>query len=242
MSGHDAVNYGTGNTRRGNPTKTTSFSDAENQTGAISTQTQFDILGNAVKTIDAKGFISTVEYSDRFGSPDAEARSNNAPGQLNGLNTFAFATRATNQAGYTVHTQFDYFSGSTVDAEDLNGNVSTMFYNDVLDRPTQVINANNRSSFKSQATTVYDDINKKVTVTSDLYLFDDNLSKGESFYDSLGRTTETRSYETGGYIVTAKPQYDSLSRVVQTTNPYQPYLNEQPVWTTTFYDNLGRSL
>lgn len=240
VSGHDTTNFGTANTRRGNATKATSFSDAQNQTGAVATQTQYDILGNVVKTIDPKGFVSTVDYSDRFGSPDAEARSNMAPGQLTGLSTFAFATSATNPAGFTGYTQFDYFSGSVVDGEDLNGNVSTTFYNDVLDRPTQVIRANNRPNLRSQTTTAYDDIGRKVTVTSDLYSFNDNLSKGESFYDSLGRTTETRSYETGGYTVTAKPQFDALGRVIQSSNPYRPYMSEQPVWTTTTYDNLGR--
>lgn len=240
VSQHDYENYGPANIRRGNVTKKTSFADAQNQTGAISARSQYDILGNVVKTVDANGNASTIEYDDRFGTPDANARLNSAPSQLAGKNTFAFATKATNAKGFINYSQFDYSSGSVVDAEDFNENVATTFYNDILDRPTQVISANNRPGVRSQATTIYDDINKKVTVTADLYSFGDNLSRGESFYDSLGRTTETRSYEAGGFIVTAKPQYDALGRVVQATNPYRPYLNEPPVWTATTYDALGR--
>jgi RHS repeat-associated protein len=239
VSGHDSVNYSSANFRRGNPTKVTSFSDVNNSSTAISSQTQFDILGNVIKTIDPKGNISTIDYSDSFGSPDSEARTNNFPSQLNGKNTFAFATSATNSLG-TSFSQVDYFSGNTVDTEDINGNTSTAFFNDILDRPTQTVSANNRSNFRSQTTITYNDDAKTVTATSDLYTFGDNLSKGVSIYDSLGRTTEARSYEIGGYTVTAKPQYDALGRVIKTTNPYRPYLNEQPVWTTTEYDVLGR--
>lgn len=241
VSGHDSINYGIENVRRGNATKVTSFSNAQTQTGAISNQTQYDILGNIVKIIDPKGFVSTIDYSDRFGSPDAEARLNSPPSQLNGQNAFAFATSTTNPAGHKGYTQFDYFTGSIVDAEDLNENVNTTFYEDLLDRPTRVINANNRS-LRSQTTTIYDDINRRVTVTSDLHAFNDNLSKGESFYDSLGRTTETRNYDVGGFTVVTKPEYDAMGRIIKTSVPYRPYLNEQPVWTTTTYDSLGRAV
>jgi RHS repeat-associated protein len=246
VAGHNSINYGTSYTRRGNITKSISYIDAQNpnQTNAVATQTQYDILGNVVKTIDAKGYITTIDFSDRFGSPDGEARGNwdtqPAPIQLNGQNTFAFQTSTTNPLGYAAYSQFDYYSGLIVDSEDVNENVSTTFYNDALDRPTQVITANNRPALRSQTTTVYEDINRKVTVTTDLYSFNDNQKKTVTFYNGLGRTTETRSYETGGYAITSDPQYDGLGRVIQTVNPYRPYLNEQPVWTTTSYDGLGR--
>ena len=244
VSGHDSVNYNISNTRRGNVTRLISYSDAQYQTGLVSTYRQYDILGNVVKTIDAKGFINIIDYSDRFGSPNGEARGNwdtvPVPAQLSGLLTFAFATEVTNPAGYRSFSQFDYFSSLKVDSEDLNGNVSTIFYNDILDRPTQIIRVNNRPDLRSQVTTIYDDVNRKVTVTSDLNVFNDNLIKSESFYDSLGRTIDTKNYETGGYVVISKPQYDAFSRVIQSTVPYRPYMNEQPAWTTTNYDSLGR--
>jgi YD repeat-containing protein len=239
ISGHDS-NYGTSYTTRGQVTKVTSYADAQNQTGAVSTYTQYDIAGNTVKAIDAMNNAMTLSYNDSFGSPDAEARNSLPPSLLSGQQTFAFATSATNQLGYTGYTQVDYYTGQVVDAEDMNGNVSTTLYNDVLDRPTQTISANNRPAFRKQATFGYDDLNRKVTVTSDSKIYGDNLIKSESFYDKSGRTTETRQYEDVTNYTASQQQYDSLGRAYKSSNPFRPYLSETPQWTTTSFDALGR--
>lgn len=239
ITGHD-TNYSTSFTTRGNLTKVTRFANAPDQTGAVSIYSQYDIAGSVVKTIDANGNAATISYNDNFGSPDAEARTNSAPTLLNGQQTYAFPTSATNPLGFTAYTQVDYSTGALVDAEDINGNVGTTFYDDILDRPTQSISANNRSAFRRQSTITYDDTNRKVTVTSDSKNFDDNLAKVESIYDKLGRTIESRSYESGSNYIAALTEYDSLGRAYRSSNPYRPYLNEQPEWTTTTFDSLGR--
>jgi RHS repeat-associated protein len=239
ISGHNP-SYGTNYTIRGNTTKVTSYSDSQNQTGAVSAFRQYDIAGNSVKGIDAKGYVSTVDYTDRFGNADGEARNNTAPALLNGQQSFAFATSATNSSGDTTYGQFDYYTDAVVDAEDINGNVSTIFHNDVLDRPTQIISANNRPSFRVQTTTMYDDVNRKVTISKDSKIFGDNLLKAESYYDVLGRTFETRNYETALNYVASLTQYDAFGRPYKYSNPYRPYLGEQPNWTTTTFDSLGR--
>ena len=239
ISGHDS-NYGTNYTTRGLATKVTSYADAQNQTGAISTYAQYDITGNTVKAIDAKGFAMTLGYADNFGSPDAEARNTLPPSLLSGQQTFAFVTSATNQLGYTGYSQVDYYTGQIVDAEDMNGNVSTTLYNDVLDRPTQTISANNRPAFRKQTSIAYDDLGRKVTVTSDSKTYNDNLIKSESLYDKMGRTTETRQYEDATNYTAAQQQYDSLGRAYKSSNPFRPYQNETPQWTTTSFDSLGR--
>ncbi len=244
ITGHE-TSYGTSYVTRGNVTKITSFENAQSQTGAISSYRQYDIAGNPVKGIDAKGYVNTMDYSDRFGSPDAEARNNSAPSLLNGQQTFAFPTSSTNQAGYTSYAQFEYYTSGVVDAEDLNGNVSSMFYNDILDRPTQAIAVNNRSGFRNQATIVYDDVNRKVTTTSDSKTFGDNLIKSESFYDKMGRTFETRQYESASVYIAGQQQYDSLGRAFKSSNPVRctvgsPPTCEQIEWTTTSFDDLGR--
>ena len=242
VSGFDA-SYNGAHTRRGNPTSVTRFAKAQDQTQPITSHSQFDILGNLVKAIDPMGSVVTFDYSDRFGAPSGEARGNwdnaPAPPQLSGLNTFAFGTLASNSLGST-YTQIDYSTGSVVDAEDVNGNVTTCFYADPLGRKTQVIRANNRPALRNQQTFVYNDAARKVTVTSDLFAFGDNLLKTEGIYDSFGRTAETRKFEAGGYIAT-RTEYDALGRVARTSNPFRPYLSESPVWTTMGYDRLGRT-
>ena len=258
--GHDTNNYGITNTSRGNVTKITSFGNARNQTEAVNTYSNYDILGNVVKTYDAKGYISTIDYSDRFGAPDGEARSNSAPSYLdpqnitryplNGQSAFAFPTSATNPLSYTVYTQFDYFTGQAVNSEDINGVINKEIYNDLLDRLTQTVTAVG-TALEMQSNIVYDDANRRVEFRSDLNNLNDNLLKSESFYDGLGRTIENRKYEAdGGYIATKlipfamvqDPETSIWRGGKKSSNPYRPNAGEQPIWTTGLSDSLGRSI
>ncbi len=251
-SGFDSVNFGSSYTRRGNVTALTGFENAQNQTAPLTTYSQYDVLGNVVKIIDAKGNFATLDYSDRFGSADGEARSNSAPTQLNGQNTFAFPTSATNTIPFqwVSYTQFDYFTGATVNTEDVNGIITKTFYNDVLDRPTQAFSAVG-TIFEIQSKIIYDDANKRIETRSDLNTLNDNLLKSESFYDGLGRTIETRRYESdGGYIasktipfVMAQDPETQIWRVgAKVSNPYRPNAGEQPVWTTNLSYALGSKI
>lgn len=238
VAAHDSANYGTGNTTRGNPTKITSYAGAQNQTGAVSTQTQFDILGNLVKTIDANGNISVISYNDNFGLPDSDATTNTPPSQLNGLSTFAFPTSTTNPLGWTHYIQYDYFTRASVNTQDVNGMITKTLYDDILDRATQTFSAVGTAK-ELQSSIVYDDANRRVEQTSDLSTLNDNLLKSESFYDGLGRTFESRTYKDSGYIA-VNTEYDALGRAKRVTNPYRPDLNEPQLWTESFYDALGR--
>jgi RHS repeat-associated protein len=249
--GHDTVNYGTGRDIRGNVTKVTTYGNAQTLAEPISGYSQYDILGNVVKAIDAKGNASTVSYNDNFGFPDGEARINSAPSQLNGQSTFAFPTSATNALGWvTGYSQVDYFTGASVNTEDINGVVSKTSYNDLLDRPTQTVSAVG-TTFERQSNIVYDDTNRRIEAKSDLFAVNDNLSKSESFYDGLGRTIESRKYESdGGYVATKSvpflvmqdPQTSQWRVGAKASNPYRPWAGEQPVWTTSLSDELGRGI
>jgi RHS repeat-associated protein len=241
------------NSYRGNVTKTRSWLKygSEPETW-LEGRIEYDVLGNVIKTIDAKNNITQIHYTDRFGIPDGEARSNSAPAQLNGQSTFAFPTSATNAMGWiTGYSQVDYYTGQSVDAEDINGVVNSTFYNDDLDRPTQSITANNLPDFKRQTNVLYDDENRRVETKADLNAFNDNLLKSESFYDGLGRTIKNIKYESGGsYIITESVPFvmvqdpeTSVWRVgTKQSNPYRPGAGEQPVWTTALSDALGRPI
>jgi RHS repeat-associated protein len=249
--GHDTATYNANYATRGNLTKTTTYGNASNQSEPISSYANYDILGNVVKTYDAKGFISTIDYTDRFGAPDNEARSNTAPTQLNGQSTFAFPTSSTNALGWVIgYAQFDYFTGAAVNTEDINGVISKTVYNDLLDRQTQSVSAIG-TVFEQQSNTIYDDSNHRVETKSDLNALNDNLLKSESFYDGLGRTIEARKYESdGGYIASKSipfvmatdPETGILRVGAKVSNPYRPNAGEQPIWTTELSDALGRSI
>jgi RHS repeat-associated protein len=244
ISGLDS-GFTTGYTTRGNVTKVSRWLNSPS--GWIYTYAQYDIAGNVVKAIDGRGYATDFEFNDRFGAPTGEARANTAPSELAGLTSFAFPTKVTNALGQTSYTQFDYYLGKPVDAEDANGVVSSGFYNEALDRPTQVIRANTASpadSNKNQTTFAYNDASRLITTTSDRDGFGDNLLKSEVFYDGLGRTIEARRYSPGPAACTSpcysltKTTYDAMGRTYQVSNPY--WRNESPIWTTTTYDALSR--
>ncbi len=244
--GHDTASFGTNKMIRGNVTKVTTYSDVNDANTAISVKSQYDILGNVVKVIDAKDNATTIDYSDRFGAPDNEARSNTQPTELGGLSTFAFPTSSTNPPSSSNavgwvrgYSQIDYYTGQSVNTEDLNGVISKTIYNDPLDRPTHSVSAIG-TPFEIQSNILYDDLNKRVEVKKDIFALNDNLAKGESFYDGLGRTFETRKYESDGGYITSKTEFDALGRPKRATNPYRPLRNETVYWTESFYDSLGR--
>ncbi len=240
VAGHDSTNYGSSNIRRGNVTAVTSYADAQAQTGATTIYSQYDILGNVVKMIDANGNASTLGYSDNFGGPDNNATTNTSPSQLSGLSTFAFPTSTTNPMGWTGYVQYDYFIGAPVNTQDINGLTSKTIYNDEFGRPTQTVAAIGTAN-EIQSSIIYDDANRRIEQISDLNALNDNGIKSESFYDGLGREVEARSYKDGGYT-TVKTEYDALSRVEQLSNPYRPHLSETAVWTKLKYDALGRAI
>ena len=241
--GHD-TNYSTGFTIRGNVSGVTSYANAANQTGAVTMSTQYDILGNVVKIIDANGNASTIGYDDNFGAPDGNTTTTTPPSQLNGQSTFAFPTSVTNPIpfNWTAYTQYDYFTGAPVNAQDINGVVSKTIYNDLLDRPTQAVTAVG-TALERQSNIIYDDANLRIETRTDLNALNDNLIKAESFYDGLGRTIESRKYEAGGGYVATQTQYDALGRPHKQSNPFRPSeinTNNPILWTQSYFDALGR--
>ncbi|MGH9836049.1 MAG: hypothetical protein ACRD9Y_23755 [Blastocatellia bacterium] len=156
--------------------------------------------------------------------------------------------------GHEAYTQFDYFLGKPVNSEDANGIVSSVAYNDALDRPSQGIQARYKvgsgvTAARRQTTFAYDDTNRRITTTSDRDAFNDNILTGRSYYDGLGRTWRGAAYEgntgAGNTWAITDTQFDALGRVSQVSNPYRaadPTTTSPPsgTWTVTTYDTLSR--
>lgn len=234
-------------TTRGNVTGTTSYllNASGNVTGSVTTNQQYDVAGNVIKTIDARGTSTTIEYNDKYGIPDTEAKANSAQVELGAQSSYAFPTRATNAMGHVSYAQFDYHTGQTVNTEDANGVVSSVDICvngsncDLLDRPRLAIHDVNNLAGKSSTVLDYDDVNRVLTSRSDLNAFGDGLLRSETLYDGLGRTIETRKFETATTYIKTKQEYDALGRIKRSTNPYRT--GETIYWTTTAYDALGRA-
>lgn len=233
---------------RGNLTGTTNYilDGYGNVTGSVTTNQQYDVAGNVLKSIDARrkpdksGYETIFNFSDNFGSPDIDARNTTAPAKLAGKLCYAFPTKITNALGQVAHTQYDYYTGHAVNSEDANGTVTAAHYDDDFDRVTQVERAVNINDLHSQTKYNYDDDLRVITTSSDQIGLNDNVLRSESRYDGLGRVTETRQYESGDNYIAKLTQYDALGRTSAASNPYRPTAGESPIWTTTDYDALGR--
>jgi RHS repeat-associated protein len=226
---------------RGNVTGTTSYLLTNGTvTGSVSNYAQYDIVGNAVKAIDAKGNVTDFEFTDRYGSPNGEAQAPGGSAELASQGSYAFATKVTNPLGHITYTQFDFYTGKPVDGEDANGIVSSGYsVNDFLDRPTTIIRAVNTSA-RNQTVFAYDDTGRTITTSSDLDTNGDGALVSKVLYDGLGRTTETRQYEGGTNYIATQQQYDPMGRAYKTSNPFRPWQSESAVWTTAAFDSLSR--
>jgi YD repeat-containing protein len=253
ISGLDS-GFTTGYTTRGNFTRTarTLLDNNGAATGWINTYAQYDIAGNVVKAIDANGNATTLDFSDRFGSSGNDAEQNTPPAELNGQTSYAFASKVTNALNHTTYAKYDYHLGKTVALEDANGVVSSVDYNDALDRPTQGIQARYKVGVgalaeKRQTTITYDDTNHVITTTGDRDALNDNILSSKSYYDGLGRTWRGAAYEGNSSWTIKDTQFDALGRVSQVSNPYRAAdpgsaLPPSGLWTTTAYDALSRPI
>ena len=244
ISGLDS-SFGTSYTKRGNPTAITRYLLTNGVvTGSVSSYTHFDVAGNVTRRLDPRStpsniIATTIEYDDRFGAPDSEARANSVPSELTGNTSFAFPTKVINALGHTAYAQFDYYLGKPINGEDVNGVVSSGFFNDALDRPTQ-IRRGVGTSVANQTAFSYDDVGRSVTTSSDRDNNNDNILVGKVFYDQMGRTIETRQYEGGSNYIATQTQYNASGQAFKSSNPFRLWQGESVVWTTQAFDALGR--
>jgi hypothetical protein len=150
----------------------------------------------------------------------------------------------TNALNHQAYTQFDYATGKPVNGEDANGIVSKGSYSDLLDRATELVVAvvaNGVTNPPEMRKTLfsYDDVAKAITTTSDHTAFGDtNPLKGQIVYDGLGRTIESRQYETISAYIKTTTEYDGMGRAFKSSNPYRT--GDTLYYTTTDFDGLGR--
>jgi RHS repeat-associated protein len=239
ISGLDSSFTATKKTR-GNVTATTQKLIQANKD--INTYQQYDVAGNVLKVIDPEGHATTFTFTDNFGAPSGDtALAHTQPAYWLGTeHTYAFPTQVKNTFNQIIYTQYDYYTGKPVNAKDTNGTVYSGYYNDLLDRPTQMVSAYADTALRTQTRFIYDDVNKTITTTSDRSTYDDDLLKSAVIYDGLGRTVETRQYEDATNFIKTEQQYDGMRRVSKKSNPYRPNAGETAQWTQTTYDELSR--
>ncbi len=243
------VGYSPSNMIRGNITGVHRWFDL--QARYLSTYAQYDIVGNIVRNVDAKSNKTNFSFADNY--------ADNQP-----RNTYAFATSVTTPApgangsptGLATSTKYDYYLGKPVSVTDPNQVITSIEYNDPLDRISRVVRPTSGRESLFEYGLGDAPSNRFIrTRTKQQQVFPVTWLEDYVIYDGLGRTWRSAHYE-GNVTSSASwsvsdTEFDALGRIRRTSNPY--YINtsstsEPPIgpslsnalWTTTAYDSLSR--
>lgn len=156
-----------------------------NSSNSISTRTEYDSYGNAIKTTDARGVESTVTFGSIAG-PN---------GNVGGLYPTQTVT-ASNYASVkrTATAGYDFWTGLVTNATDVDNNVSSVTEYDALGRATKLRRAAG-TPLESWTRSEYDDVNRLVVTRSDIEALGDGRKVGTTFLDQLGRVRLTKTLE-----------------------------------------------
>ena len=131
---------------------------------------------------------------------------------------------------------YDYNTGKLISLKDENSAVTTYSYSDPLNRITQIVHSDGGQTNVTYPSPTH------IIVYRDQNAFADQAIHSESYYDGLGRLTESDQYESSSTYISTSQNYDALGRVYQTSNPLRP---GDANWSTKyatdhFYDALDR--
>jgi YD repeat-containing protein len=234
-------------TTRGNVTSAVSYllDNVGSVTGSVSAYSQYDVAGNVIKSIDARGKVSEVIFGDSFCNGTTCGVTGYTP------NTFAFAVTTKSPkpdpAGtygssteLTTSTVYDFWTGHVYSSTDANNKTATMEYGDLLDRPTaQARPDGGRTDIE------YAPDGSWVRVLNDMDA--GRRLESKQYFDGLGRGVRSFTLENQDATkpwLTVDSQYDSLGRAWRVSNQYRSTGPGSGVttsgWTEMTFDSLGR--
>ena len=137
---------------------------------------------------------------------------------------------------------WDDASGWLKSSTDVDNALTTEYTYDALGRPLTVTEAGERKTAID-----YDDRNRRVTTSSDLFTLGDGKLQTIAQHDMLGRVIETRvsdgdtlSTSNGIEVTTDYIHTAGAPLKVVTSAPYRPPADATLEWTCTQFDRLGR--
>ena len=219
--GYEQVSIYDPNTeKRGNVTKVTTYSDAQNLTGAIYEAKGYDITGNTIKASTACCEHTTITYNDsnQYAYPVSQTR---------GAADVNSPHRVTTSAVYNLET------GLVKQTTDANGRSSTMMYNPNTLRPVKSI-----SSTGAYSVFGYDDT--AMTITEEVKESNgDSASKSINYLNGLGLTKRAESLGVNDVILSiVEMKYTNYAEEWKKSLPYRT--GETPQWSEKEYDLQGR--
>lgn len=245
VTGHDTTNYPGGlygYKTRGNPTSVKKWLSSSNT--YLTSYARFDMLGNPVSTKDARGYVSTISYTDDYG--DGTSPGGTTAGTYGA--TYAFPTVLTSPdsggGAHVAKAQYDFSTGLQTGFKDRNNIIVKTEFNDAFNRPTKTIGAlgtadETRTRIYYAPQTIYGVTLAKsdILTASDLSTVGDEILRKWTVTDGFGRTLEGWSRDPQGDVRVATT-FDGMGRTKQVSDPYRS--GDTVVWTTSVYDIQGR--
>ena len=220
---YDESGYGSG--YRGLPTTVKSWTDISGNV-SVQTHSKYDGYGNVTESTDAKGNVTTVEYSSTYSYAYPTKVTTPVPDSsgTNGSST-AFETTTT----------YDSTTGLVLTTTDANGQTTTMEYDDDLLRPTKVTPPSSAGITEM----IYTDTPGAMSVKTKSKIDSTNYAESTVYADGLGRTIKSEKKDNAGNVF-VETNYDNMGRAFKTSNPYRS--GDTVVWTQMAFDDWGRVL
>ena len=217
----------------------------------ISAKLAYDQYGNPTQMTDAKNVTNTIAYG-----------SINTPGgTVSGLYPTQTITAYGTAIQRTQTAAYDFYTGLSTTATDVDNNLTSGTEYDALGRPLKVkmaVGTANEIWTQSE----YDVVNRRIVVRSDLFVKGDGKKIAVQHFDQMGRVRLTRSIENNaaenpynendGIKVQTRYRYDNPANPASsngsytlTSNPYRAATsgaaaNEESMgWTLGYADKTG---
>ena len=213
---HNDTSYGCTFTARGNPTTTTTYTNASVPSGPETKNSYYDVFGNLVQAqldcCDSKkwAYSATTKYS----YPDSDTCGASGGPQLT--------------TNYTYNT----YTGQLASSMDPN-NQTTSFAYDLTRRPTITTRPDSAQIVQS-----YNDTLHTASITNPVQ--GTAVITKTTYLDGLGRSAKQSQFDASGTLYwTVQTEYDGLDRPYNVSNPFT---STAQYWTETTFDALARNV
>lgn len=237
---HDDTNYGCSFIYRGNPTSTTSFTNAAAGSGPLTQTLVYDSLGNLRSATDTAARTTSFDYTDNFADGNHSA--------------YGYVTQvtypATNGVAHIERSQYFWYTGLVAAACGQNfpgASPCTSSYSppqpdyakftyDAVGRPLTVTRGDG-----GQTTLAYAEASLPITITSITAINSTQSRIVTTVLDQLGRPTQSElSSDPQGVVYAEAVAYDAFGRRRIVFNPYRSAGEVTYGFTSFEYDALGR--
>ncbi|HMO79999.1 MAG TPA: RHS repeat-associated core domain-containing protein [Pyrinomonadaceae bacterium] len=222
--------YDSNTEKRGNITKITTYSDAQNLNGEIIETRAYDITGNLVKSSSACCEEISIIYDD----PDTPTERENQYAyplfQIRGSSDPQSPHRITTSAVYS------YETGLVKESTDANGLTSVTWYNPDTLRPVRSV-----SSTGAYTTIAYDD--EEMTVEEEVREPDGwgqgpLAGKSKKYLNGIGLIRKEESFAPNDIVDIVEIKYTKFGEEWKQSRPYRS--GQTVYWSEKFYDDQRR--